>query len=203
MRLFTSVVVLTLFTSFMILACGGGGKKTPDAAPPNPVCGNGALEGTEQCDDGNTANGDGCSSTCTTEAAGLSGLGQKCGTGLPACPANAPDCVGFTQGKTFCSPICLANGTGTTNGSGQFTGSGAGALNPLPNDATCTGAFTGTIGTAGCDAIVAVTPPDNPLLPNKQYTAIQFDCSISCAMTTNACPPTTTCNTGIGVCEPN
>lgn len=30
-------------------------------------CGNGYLEGTEACDDGNVANGDGCSSTCTVE----------------------------------------------------------------------------------------------------------------------------------------
>lgn len=32
-----------------------------------PVCGNGVIEGTEQCDDGNTVDGDGCSATCTTE----------------------------------------------------------------------------------------------------------------------------------------
>jgi TonB family protein len=28
------------------------------------VCGNGILEASEQCDDGNTSDGDGCSSTC-------------------------------------------------------------------------------------------------------------------------------------------
>jgi len=33
-----------------------------------PVCGNGVVEGTEQCDDKNTANGDGCSSTCRFES---------------------------------------------------------------------------------------------------------------------------------------
>jgi cysteine-rich repeat protein len=32
-----------------------------------PVCGNGTAEGAEACDDGNTTNGDGCSSTCTVE----------------------------------------------------------------------------------------------------------------------------------------
>jgi len=31
------------------------------------VCGNGVLEGGEQCDDGNTANGDGCSASCQLE----------------------------------------------------------------------------------------------------------------------------------------
>ncbi|KAF8453055.1 hypothetical protein BGX38DRAFT_1141855 [Terfezia claveryi] len=33
----------------------------------NPVCGNGKKEGNEECDDGNTVNGDGCSSKCTIE----------------------------------------------------------------------------------------------------------------------------------------
>jgi len=31
------------------------------------MCGNGMVDTGEQCDDGNTASGDGCSSTCTTE----------------------------------------------------------------------------------------------------------------------------------------
>lgn len=35
--------------------------------PPGAVCGNGLLEGVEQCDDGNMVNGDGCSATCTIE----------------------------------------------------------------------------------------------------------------------------------------
>jgi len=33
-----------------------------------PVCGNGVVESGEQCDDGNTNSGDGCSATCQTEA---------------------------------------------------------------------------------------------------------------------------------------
>jgi len=33
------------------------------------LCGNGIKEGTEQCDDGNTTNGDGCSAQCTIEVA--------------------------------------------------------------------------------------------------------------------------------------
>lgn len=32
-----------------------------------PVCGDGDVEGSEECDDDNTDNGDGCSSTCTIE----------------------------------------------------------------------------------------------------------------------------------------
>ena len=38
-----------------------------------PVCGNGKLETGEQCDDGNTRNGDGCSSICTIEPVQCSG----------------------------------------------------------------------------------------------------------------------------------
>ncbi|HVV81437.1 MAG TPA: DUF4215 domain-containing protein [Kofleriaceae bacterium] len=36
----------------------------------SPVCGNGTMETGEQCDDGNTMAGDGCSPTCKTEVCG-------------------------------------------------------------------------------------------------------------------------------------
>ncbi|HEY0481676.1 MAG TPA: DUF4215 domain-containing protein [Kofleriaceae bacterium] len=45
---------------------------TPPADPAPParaVCGNGTVEAGEQCDDGNTRSGDGCSSRCLTEVA--------------------------------------------------------------------------------------------------------------------------------------
>lgn len=41
--------------------CLGGACKS------SPACGNGKIEGTEQCDDGNTQSGDGCSKTCLVE----------------------------------------------------------------------------------------------------------------------------------------
>jgi len=40
---------------------------TPDSGT-EPACGNSRLEAGEQCDDGNTADGDGCSATCAREA---------------------------------------------------------------------------------------------------------------------------------------
>jgi cysteine-rich repeat protein len=40
------------------------------AGAPAPACGNGAVDGEEQCDDGNTADGDGCSAACTDEVEG-------------------------------------------------------------------------------------------------------------------------------------
>lgn len=40
-----------------------------DVCEPVAACGNGALQGNEQCDDGNHAAGDGCSERCTLEGA--------------------------------------------------------------------------------------------------------------------------------------
>ncbi len=44
---------------------GNGG---PCVKSPANVCGDGVVAGNEQCDDGNTVSGDGCSSTCALEA---------------------------------------------------------------------------------------------------------------------------------------
>jgi fibro-slime domain-containing protein len=44
---------------------------TPDGGPDRPsggFCGNGSIERSEQCDDGNSANGDGCSRICQIES---------------------------------------------------------------------------------------------------------------------------------------
>lgn len=49
-----------------------GGVPPP---PPGPVCGNGTVESGETCDDSNTTNGDGCSSTCQTEGPPVCGNG--------------------------------------------------------------------------------------------------------------------------------
>jgi len=55
------------------------------SAPFCEVCGNGVVEGAEQCDDGNVVSGDGCSSTCITEFCGdgtqQAGLGEECDDG--------------------------------------------------------------------------------------------------------------------------
>jgi cysteine-rich repeat protein len=57
----------------------------PDCSvPPPPDCGNGTLEGTEECDDGGTASGDGCSATCVLEdeSALCAGVPTTAGTAL-------------------------------------------------------------------------------------------------------------------------
>ncbi len=55
------------------------------AGPPSELCGNGNVDGDEVCDDGNTADGDGCSATCQIE--GGEGDGGCCSAGTnPAGP---------------------------------------------------------------------------------------------------------------------
>ena len=52
--------------------------------PPASTCGNGVLEGLEQCDDGNTTAGDGCNPLCITESVcgnGILETGEECDDG--------------------------------------------------------------------------------------------------------------------------
>jgi cysteine-rich repeat protein len=48
------------------MSAGGATSSSSTGGSP-PVCGDNTKEGTEECDDGNTAPGDGCSPTCTNE----------------------------------------------------------------------------------------------------------------------------------------
>src|SRR5437868_1023007 len=48
------------------------------------VCGDGIVEGTEVCDDGNVASGDGCNADCTSIEAcgnGIVDVGEQCDDG--------------------------------------------------------------------------------------------------------------------------
>lgn len=66
--------------------CDGDSECTSSCTVINSpaVCGNGIVEGTEGCDDGNTANGNGCSSICEVES------GWTC-DGNPSVCTEGPD----------------------------------------------------------------------------------------------------------------
>ena len=69
-------------------------------------CGNGAVDGNEQCDDGNQIDGDGCSANCTVE---LSCQTKLCGEGCLTCPPNEPECLDPSyQGYCDLQGACVA-----------------------------------------------------------------------------------------------
>ncbi|HEX5058853.1 MAG TPA: hypothetical protein VFV99_05805 [Kofleriaceae bacterium] len=131
---------------------------------------------------------------------GLTGLGQKCGSGQPACPTNAPDCIalglgGGSASTSYCTPHCLEDGSGTTNAQGQLT-----TTTPAPDNAKCSAVYTGgSVGMPACGVILATTPMDNPLKANTSYTMIDLGCVIVCG-TGMMCPTGTTATTAGSTC---
>jgi len=65
------------------------------------ICGNGLLEPGEQCDDGNTISGDGCSSGCRFEE-------HRCGNGIRETGEECDD--GNTKYGDGCTPECKIEG---------------------------------------------------------------------------------------------
>ena len=61
-----------------------------DFTPPPIVCGDGFLQGLEECDDGNIASGDGCSTECLIEP-------DADGDGVPDVADNCPDYPNLSQ----------------------------------------------------------------------------------------------------------
>ncbi len=68
------------------------GVLTPTPSVCSNDCGNGAPNGVEQCDDGNTTNGDGCSSECAVEA------GFECSAAVASAPEDAVGDFSFELG---------------------------------------------------------------------------------------------------------
>jgi uncharacterized repeat protein (TIGR01451 family) len=74
-----------------------------------PVCGNNITEPPEECDDGNTISGDGCSATCTLESV--------CGNFIIEPPEQCDD--GNTISGDGCSATCMTEGSGGGGGGGS------------------------------------------------------------------------------------
>jgi len=67
----------------------------------HPICGNGSLDTGEQCDDGNSTDGDGCSAACSLES---------CGDGVLDPSEECDD--GNNVGNDGCSAICTVEECG-------------------------------------------------------------------------------------------
>jgi len=172
-RLVSSCLVIATGIAATVFSCGddGGGGGNPDAKV--------FMDGKVFMD----APGGG----------GLMGLGQKCGSNQPACPANAPDCIALAIGSSastsYCTPHCLDDGSAKTDPQGKLTGS---AFMPAPDPSKCTNAFMGSIGSAACGVLLAYNPMDNPLKPSTNYNMIDLGCVVICGAG-SACPTGMNC----------
>src|SRR5699024_6492710 len=80
---------------------------TPGSPCAPTTCGNGTVEGTEQCDDGNLIPFDGCTASCTNEPSCSGGTCVAvCGDGV-ILPGGTEECDdGNTIAGDGCSPSC-------------------------------------------------------------------------------------------------
>lgn len=78
----------------------------------NPDCGNGVIDAAEQCDDGNTTNGDGCSASCQFEV---------CGDGVVNNNGTEQCDDGNVQDGDGCDALCVIEfcGDGLINNGGS------------------------------------------------------------------------------------
>jgi cysteine-rich repeat protein len=156
-------------------------------AAPITQCGNGKIEGTEQCDDGNTVSGDGCDSLCKAEtgwsctggAGALSTCTAICGNnntkGNELCDGTdlaGETCIsqGFTGGTLKCKADCSDyNTSGCTAAPGGPTASVCG------NNATETG--------EDCD----VTDMTGETCISQGFIGGTLACNADCTFDTSGC----------------
>jgi len=171
-----------------------------DTAGCAPSCGNGAVEPGETCDDGGTANGDGCSSACAEET------GWDCIGAPSVCNAVCGDLF-VVPGEEVCDGSNLNSKTCTTEGNYfnpngllclstcqgfNLTGCAASCGNRLEPGEACDDGNT-TPGD-GCSATCTIETDwtCSGVIPNT---------SVCTCSSTNACPIGRICNAGacIGV----
>ena len=125
---------------------------TSATTPVDPICGNGKTEAGEECDDGNTASGDGCSALCQTELP----PGVVCGDGTKEEGEECDD--GNTTGGDGCSATCRDEntsepvcGNGAVEGNEQCDDGNADDTDSCKSDCTTNGTNPGDgDGDGGC-----------------------------------------------------
>ena len=154
-----------------------------DLGWPFAVCGDGAIHGAEECDDGNTTDGDCCTFDCQAEAFGISCSDEDACTlndtcdGLGSCQPGSPlvcDDALFCNGLERCddasgcqpgSPPELDDGLACTD---DQCDEDADAVVHVPEDALCDDGIPCTVGS--CNAAVGCvfdpTPVCGAFLPS-------------------------------------
>ena len=136
---------LSLFPLCLILALSMGfttGCDSETSSSDLPVCGDNVIDSSEECDDGNITDGDGCSATCAVEStAGV------CGDGTQDSGEACDD--GNTTDGDGCSATCTNETTEGICGDGtQDSGEACDDGNTTDGDgcsATCTNETTGSV----------------------------------------------------------
>lgn len=193
---------LVIFFAFVILNNNAKAESITINASVPAICGNSATEGSETCDDGNTANNDGCSSVCQTESSGGGGLPPPPPPPPPcvsngSCSAVAPACDQTTSGVDNCGTACSKTGAacecvpiqGSCNASEPTceTTTTVGKDN-CGNDCTKTKAQCACVSNGSCNAVA----------PQCDQTTSGVDnCGKVCAKTGSKCacvPNPDSCN---------
>ncbi len=117
----------TANTTYWIIVDAPGtkdlGRFTMDVALKDASCGDGLVSGTEQCDDGNTTAGDGCSATCTLEPL----------AGVDACPGTAVSLTGMGT-ATRSKVVSLSTTALSSSYGGSCGGSGRDGVVAVTSD---------------------------------------------------------------------
>jgi cysteine-rich repeat protein len=214
MRSFATVSGLALVLALSLVACGDDGPSggnldasspttdaagSPDAAA---ACGNTAIEGAEECDDGNNDDADECHNDCTLACGdGTMAAFEQCDTGIAAgqagaCPTDCNDDNGCTTDSldgTSCQTVCTH---GTISVPANDDGCcPAGATADTDND--CVAGCGDGVVTAGetCDTAIAagnlgacpVACNDNMVCTTDTHNNMGT-CTASCTNTTITVP---------------
>jgi cysteine-rich repeat protein len=184
----------------------------PLLPPCQGVCGNGAVDGVEQCDDGNTLPGDCCSATCQFEANGSACAddGNPCtndtcnGAGACVHPNNTAPC----NDGLFCNGADVCGG-GTCQHAGNPCAAGPECANTCNEAADNCFAATGTACTDDgsvctldrCDGAGACTHPAGNAGTVCRAAAGACDVAEVCNGVATACPADVVSGAGVG-CRP-
>src|SRR3989338_7096697 len=100
-RLAIALLLLAGIVAAAYFAKRGNAPDPPVIGAVGGYCGNAVVDQSEQCDDGNRMNGDGCSSQCALEGAAIPGT---CGNGVPDAGEECDD--GNTYSDDDCTIEC-------------------------------------------------------------------------------------------------
>ncbi|MBW2274741.1 MAG: DUF4215 domain-containing protein [Deltaproteobacteria bacterium] len=187
-----------------------------------PICGDGVLEGAEECDDAAAWAGDGCSSGCEEEAGWIcsgqpSTCVEVCGDGVPTPSESCDD--GNNVSGDCCSALCQFEAAGSSCDDGDPCAvndacDGAAACESgdavdCDDGAFCNGAELCTPG-VGCepgvpplldDAIACTADACDEVSQSVTHIPDDLICEDANACTADSCDVLTGCAHGVVVCD--